>query len=107
MFSSKNNGLRVKELEVEYKSGELALGRVDFTLPEQGIYTILGPSGSGKSTLLRALSGLLPEYRGELLFNGQSLRGHDVLIGLVPQNYGLLPFLLVDLLDYRFMKWRK
>ncbi|MCA1291510.1 ATP-binding cassette domain-containing protein [Paenibacillus sp. alder61] len=92
MSSSKNSGLRVKELEVAYKSGELALGRVDFTLPEHGIYTILGPSGSGKSTLLRAVSGLLPEYRGELMFNGQPLRGQDVLIGLVPQNYGLLPW---------------
>lgn len=92
MSSSSNNGLSVKELEVEYKSGELALGRVDFTLPEHGIYTILGPSGSGKSTLLRAVSGLLPDYRGELLFNGRSLRGQDILIGLVPQNYGLLPW---------------
>lgn len=92
MSNSRNNGLSVKELEVEYKSGDLALGRVDFTLPEHGIYTILGPSGSGKSTLLRAVSGLLPDYRGELLFNGRSLRGQDVLIGLVPQNYGLLPW---------------
>lgn len=92
MSSSRNNGLRVKQLEVTYKGGELSLGKVDFTLPEHGIYTILGPSGSGKSTLLRAVSGLLPEYRGELLFNGQPLRGQDVLIGLVPQNYGLLPW---------------
>lgn len=92
MSSSRNNGLRVKQLEVTYKGGELALGKMDFTLPEHGIYTILGPSGSGKSTLLRAVSGLLPEYRGELLFNGQPLRGQDVLIGLVPQNYGLLPW---------------
>ncbi|GIO36539.1 ABC transporter ATP-binding protein [Paenibacillus antibioticophila] len=92
MSNSRNNGLCVKELEVEYRSGELALGKVSFTLPEHGIYTILGPSGSGKSTLLRAITGLMPEYRGELLFNGSSLREQKVLMGLVPQNYGLLPW---------------
>lgn len=92
MSSSRNSGLCVKELEVEYRSGESGLGRISFTLPEHGIYTILGPSGSGKSTLLRAITGLLPEYQGELLFNGGSLREQKVLMGLVPQNYGLLPW---------------
>lgn len=92
MSSSRNDGLTVKGLEVEYKGGGLALGPVDFNLPEHGIYTILGPSGSGKSTLLRAIAGLLPEYRGELLFNGQSLWKQNIRMGLVPQNYGLLPW---------------
>jgi NitT/TauT family transport system ATP-binding protein len=96
MSSLRNSGLCVKELEVEYKGGQLALGRVDFTLPEHGIYTIIGPSGSGKSTLLRAVAGLLPSYRGELLFNGKSLHDKDTLVGLVPQNYGLLPWKTVQ-----------
>lgn len=92
MSNLKNSGLCIKELQVEYKSGQLALGQVDFTLPEHGIYTIIGPSGSGKSTLLRAVAGLLPEYKGELLFNGKPVHDKETLIGLVPQNYGLLPW---------------
>ncbi|MFF2910962.1 ABC transporter ATP-binding protein [Paenibacillus sp. NPDC057934] len=96
MSSLRNSGLCVKDLEVEYKSGQLALERMNFTLPETGIYTVIGPSGSGKSTLLRAIAGLLPSYQGELLFNGKSLRDKETLVGLVPQNYGLLPWKTVQ-----------
>jgi NitT/TauT family transport system ATP-binding protein len=96
MSSSRNSGLSIKDLEVEYSGGQLALGRVNLTLPEHGIYTIIGPSGSGKSTLLRAIAGLLPSYKGELLFNGKSVHEKETLIGLVPQNYGLLPWKTVQ-----------
>ncbi|MNI43190.1 Bicarbonate transport ATP-binding protein CmpD [compost metagenome] len=65
---------------------------MNLSLPEHGIYTIIGPSGSGKSTLLRAIAGLLPGYTGELLFNGKPVHEKDTLVGLVPQNYGLLPW---------------
>jgi NitT/TauT family transport system ATP-binding protein len=65
---------------------------MNLSLPEHGIYTVIGPSGSGKSTLLRAIAGLLPGYQGELLFNGKSVHDKETLIGLVPQNYGLLPW---------------
>lgn len=92
MSSLRNSGLCIKELQVEYKEGQLALGQVDLVLPEHGIYTIIGPSGSGKSTLLRAIAGLLPGYQGELLFNGKSIHDKETLVGLVPQNYGLLPW---------------
>lgn len=77
---------------MEYKSGQLALGHIDLVLPEHEIYTIIGPSGSGKSTLLRAIAGLLPSYGGQILFNEQSVHVQETLIGLVPQNYGLLPW---------------
>ncbi|WP_339219972.1 ATP-binding cassette domain-containing protein [Paenibacillus sp. FSL H8-0332] len=92
MSSLKNSGLCIHQLHVAYQNGQLALGEMNLTLPEHGIYTVIGPSGSGKSTLLRAIAGLLPGYEGELLFNGRSVHDKDTLIGLVPQNYGLLPW---------------
>ncbi|MEK3901246.1 ABC transporter ATP-binding protein [Paenibacillus sp. FSL R7-0179] len=92
MSSLKNSGLRIHQLHVAYQNGQLALGEMSLTLPEHGIYTVIGPSGSGKSTLLRAIAGLLPGYEGELLFNGRSVHDKETLIGLVPQNYGLLPW---------------
>lgn len=64
MSSLKNNGLRIHNLHVAYTNGQLALGDMNLTLPEHGIYTVIGPSGSGKSTLLRAIAGLLPGYEG-------------------------------------------
>jgi len=92
MSSLRNKGLVIKQLEVEYKNGQLALGQLDFSVPEHGIYTIIGPSGSGKSTLLRAIAGLLTSYKGQILFDEKSVHDKETLIGLVPQNYGLLPW---------------
>ncbi|MDQ0194620.1 ABC transporter ATP-binding protein [Paenibacillus wynnii] len=96
MSSLRNNGLHIKHLSIEYKGGSSVLGDVSLTLPEHAIYTVIGPSGSGKSSLMRAIAGLLPAYRGEILFNGQSVHRKETLIGLVPQNYGLLPWKTVQ-----------
>lgn len=64
MSSLRSSGLRIKELQVEYKNGQLALGQVNLDLPQHGIYTIIGPSGSGKSTLLRAILRLAAGLSG-------------------------------------------
>ncbi|OAB46712.1 ABC transporter ATP-binding protein [Paenibacillus glacialis] len=92
MSLSRNSGLNIKDLTVAYKGGQLALERVNLTVPEHSIYTIIGPSGSGKSTLLRAIAGLIKDYQGEILFQGSSVHTKETLIGLVPQSYGLLPW---------------
>lgn len=36
---------------------------------------ILGPTGSGKTTILHLLAGLYPDYSGEILLDGEELRG--------------------------------
>lgn len=59
------------------------------------IVAFIGPSGSGKSTLNRVMSGLELPTRGRVLLNEE---GHPVtpgLVGVVPQNYRLFPFLTV------------
>ncbi|MBA9087049.1 NitT/TauT family transport system ATP-binding protein [Fontibacillus solani] len=97
MLYSRNRGLDIRNLTVEYQGGQAALKSVDLFLPEHSIYTILGPSGCGKSTLLRSIAGLIKTYHGEISYNGKALHGQDqVLIGLVPQNYGLLPWKTVQ-----------
>lgn len=40
---------------------------------------VVGPNGAGKSTLLLALAHLLPLARGEILFDGKSLKGLNEL----------------------------
>lgn len=89
-------GLVARALTVDYGEGPV-LGPLDLDLPERGIYTVLGPSGSGKSTLLKAAAGLLPDFGGSLSYGGRPIgsagvAGADIRIGLVPQNYGLLPW---------------
>ncbi len=64
--------------------------------------SLLGRSGSGKSTLLYMLAGLEQADQGDILFQGQSIRGYNQEqlalwrrhnIGLVFQNFNLIPTL--------------
>lgn len=43
---------------------------ISFDLPKHGITGIIGTNGCGKTTLLRALSGILPPRRGQVLHEG-------------------------------------
>ncbi len=47
---------------------------------------LIGPNGAGKSTLLNALAGLLPPWRGEILWNGTSLAEQRHEIAYLPQR---------------------
>ncbi len=54
--------------------------------------SIVGPSGCGKTTLLRVIAGLEKPSSGNLLLDGRKI-SHDVdRIGLVFQEYALLPW---------------
>lgn len=46
---------------------------VNFCLERGRNLGVIGESGSGKSTLARAIAGILPAYRGSVLFNGQPI----------------------------------
>lgn len=43
--------------------------------PQGEISMLMGKSGAGKSSLMRCMALLETSYEGEVLFNGQSLRG--------------------------------
>ncbi len=59
----------------------------DFSLdlPRGRIISVFGPNGCGKSTLINMISGLVPMDRGEVRFDGKTLR--DSKLGYVFQNY--------------------
>lgn len=53
---------------------------------------LLGPSGCGKTTLLRIIAGLETPDRGNIVFHGEDVSGHDVRdrnVGFVFQHYAL------------------
>jgi len=54
---------------------------------------ILGPSGCGKTTLLYLLAGLRTPLSGSVCYRGQSLAGPSHDVGLMLQDYGLLPWM--------------
>ena len=69
-----------------------ALDNVCVHIAKGDIYTFIGPSGCGKSTLLHVLSGIIRNYSGKALINGSPVDPKKQRIGLVLQNYGLLPW---------------
>jgi ABC-type sugar transport system ATPase subunit len=74
--------------------GVTALDHVNLTIPNGRTFVVVGPSGCGKSTLLRVIAGLVKDYRGEILYDGENVREIEVknrYIGMVFQNYALYP----------------
>ncbi len=87
--------IAIKDLSVQYegKNGPvLALDRVNLNISTGDIYTFIGPSGCGKSTFLYVLSGILGNYCGNVSIDGNPINPKSQRIGLILQNYGLLPW---------------
>lgn len=77
-------------------NSELSVLRdIDLEIGENEFVCIVGPSGCGKSTLLRIMSGLEPATSGTILYRGQELQKPTAAIGMVFQNYSLMPWLSV------------
>lgn len=57
---------------------------------------LLGPSGCGKSTLLRIVAGLEQATEGQVLFRGNAHTRPTREIGMVFQEYTLLPWRTVE-----------
>jgi NitT/TauT family transport system ATP-binding protein len=63
-----------------------ALGPIDLDIKRGEFLSVVGPSGCGKSTLLDVLAGLAAPTEGEVLFEGQRVRGVPDGIGVVFQE---------------------
>lgn len=77
-----------KDLEV--------LDNINLEINENEFICIVGPSGCGKSTLLRLMAGLEKATKGRVLYRGNPLSEPIKEIGLVFQNYSLMPWLNVE-----------
>jgi NitT/TauT family transport system ATP-binding protein len=65
------------------------------------IVVFLGPSGCGKSTILKAVAGILPPTRGEILMNGEPVTNVGRDRGMVFQAYTSFGWLTVkDNVEY-------
>jgi ABC-type sugar transport system ATPase subunit len=54
--------------------GVVALDDVSFEIKQGELHAIVGENGAGKSTLMKILSGVIPDFEGDLLLRGQSVR---------------------------------
>lgn len=73
---------------------KIAVDQVSLSLTE-GVYGFLGANGAGKTTLLRMLCGVLRPTSGEILCDGDEIRGMDGeyrhMLGYLPQDFGYYP----------------
>ena len=101
--------LRVSDLSVTYidRKGNRteAVRDVSFDVmdkPDSGeIIVFLGPSGCGKSTILKAIAGLLPPTKGEVLVDGSPVTDVGRDRGMVFQAYTSFGWLTVrDNVEY-------
>lgn len=64
--------LQLQNISVHY-GGVVALDGVTISLDEGEFVALMGPNGAGKSTVLRAIFGLAPIERGEVLWHGSAI----------------------------------
>jgi branched-chain amino acid transport system ATP-binding protein len=68
--------LRLENLNTGYDKKQV-LFDLSLHVNTNEIVSIIGPNGAGKSTILKAVSGLLPIWKGDIHFNGISINGNS------------------------------
>ncbi|MBE6795377.1 MAG: ABC transporter ATP-binding protein [Ruminococcaceae bacterium] len=62
--------IKVQGLSKSYGNKNV-LNDISFDLPQGEIIGLLGPNGCGKTTLMKILTGLIHDYSGSVLINGE------------------------------------
>lgn len=99
-------GLQVKNLSFSYDDTAI-FSNLNFTIDEMCVCALIGQSGCGKTTLLSTIAQILQPTSGSILLNSVNINVKDKKIGLVMQNYDLMPWLTVKencLLAYKIKK---
>lgn len=86
------------QVSKRYPGGHEALRQITFHIEANELVFLTGHSGAGKSTLLKLIMMMERQSQGQVLVNGQNLRGvstrkipqHRRNIGVVFQNHQLL-----------------
>jgi branched-chain amino acid transport system ATP-binding protein len=92
--------LDIKNITVYYGKS-IAIQNVSVGVPQGAVVSIIGANGAGKSTILKALTGLVPLFSGEIIFQDQKISGKytaDIVhkgIILVPEGRQLFPYMSV------------
>lgn len=72
--------LEARNLSLQ-RGGVNVLKDVSLTVQENDVLALIGSNGAGKTSLLLALARLLPVGRGDLLVNGEAVRGGRAELG--------------------------
>lgn len=69
-----------------------ALEKISLSVNKGEFVAVVGPSGCGKTSFLYCLAGLLKPTKGEIILNGERVRGCDKSRSIVFQDPLLLPW---------------
>ncbi len=88
--------LEVRNLSKHYRrddgTGVHAVDDVSLSVAEGEFVSVIGPSGCGKSTLFSVIGGLVGDYEGDVVVDGQVVRGTHRDIGMVFQEESTFPW---------------
>ena len=87
--------LETKQLTQIFQHGtseRTVLNQIDLRIHKREFVCVIGPSGCGKSTLSRVVAGLDDYHSGEVLIEGQKIKGPSSERGMVFQGYTLFPW---------------
>lgn len=91
--------VRIENLSHRY-SVQWAIRDINFEIPRNGIYGLLGSNGAGKSTTMNIMCGVLKQTEGNVFIKGINMREQPVEakkhIGFLPQKPPLHPDLTVE-----------
>lgn len=93
--------LELKEVHARY-GAIVALRGVSIKVAEGELVALIGANGAGKTTALATIAGVLKPYRGDILFDGQSIAGSPPEaivrkgIAMVPEDRDIFPALTVE-----------
>lgn len=70
--------IKVKKLYHDYSGkGKYAVQDINFEISKGEIFGFLGPSGAGKSTVQNIMTGLVELQKGEVTYDGKSIKNID------------------------------
>jgi len=93
--------LALKEIHAGYGMSKVLHG-LSLEVGEREVYAVCGPNGAGKSTLLRVIARQLGMRRGDISWDGNSLKNHSPAkvvrqgIALCPEGRQVFPRLTVE-----------
>jgi ABC-2 type transport system ATP-binding protein len=81
--------IQIRDLSKSYGEKRV-LKKLNLDIYPGQVIGYIGPNGAGKSTTVKILTGLIPEFSGEVTINGMSMKENPQeikqLIGYVPEN---------------------
>lgn len=93
--------IKIDRLKKSY-GRKLVLDDISLSLKENQIIGLLGPNGCGKTTLIKTLTGLIKDYEGDILIDGERPGVHTKsVIAYLPEKSYLPDWMRpVDALKY-------